>query len=95
MFVLAVIKYYVDFVRKTTSSYLGRLWFLKLVNFSNVSILMSSFTPAGVGKSSLAHLICTGEELKRPRSTVGCTIHVKVVRNVTSTYFHFGWYQID
>eukprot|EP00286_Rhodomonas_abbreviata_P012155 CAMPEP_0181332678 /NCGR_PEP_ID=MMETSP1101-20121128/25240_1 /TAXON_ID=46948 /ORGANISM="Rhodomonas abbreviata, Strain Caron Lab Isolate" /LENGTH=117 /DNA_ID=CAMNT_0023442375 /DNA_START=127 /DNA_END=477 /DNA_ORIENTATION=- len=33
---------------------------------------------SGVGKTSLIHLICTGQELKRPRSTVGCFIHMKM-----------------
>ncbi|EKX32227.1 hypothetical protein GUITHDRAFT_175451 [Guillardia theta CCMP2712] len=33
---------------------------------------------SGVGKTSLMHLICEGEELRRPRSTVGCTVHMKL-----------------
>eukprot|EP00960_Hanusia_phi_P029682 748100-Hanusia_phi.AAC.1 len=45
-----------------------------------VSSLTCSLTCsyAGVGKTSLMHLICEGEELRRPRSTVGCAIHMKV-----------------
>lgn len=33
---------------------------------------------AGVGKTSILHMLCNGEELRRPRSTVGCSIHTKV-----------------
>ncbi len=66
---------------------------LVLVNsfiFWTIDIISKSSYPcSGVGKTSLAHLICPGDELKRPRSTVGCTIHVKVVQNVTRKQFKF------
>ena len=33
---------------------------------------------SGVGKTSLIELVCSGEELRKPRSTVGCAIHMKI-----------------
>ena len=33
---------------------------------------------SGVGKTSLVELVCSGEELQKPRSTVGCAIHMKI-----------------
>ena len=33
---------------------------------------------SGVGKTSLIELVCSGEELRKPRSTVGCAVHMKI-----------------
>jgi GTPase SAR1 family protein len=33
---------------------------------------------SGVGKTSLVELVCSGAELRKPRSTVGCAIHMKI-----------------
>ena len=38
-----------------------------------------SLSSAGVGKTSLVHLICHGEVLTNPSSTVGCNVEVKVL----------------
>ena len=50
---------------------------------------------SGVGKTSLVHLICQGEELKKPRSTVGCAINMTVHEprgNPGSSCFVEFWY---
>ena len=33
---------------------------------------------SGVGKTSLVHLICRSEVLKKPNWTIGCSVDVKV-----------------
>ena len=38
-----------------------------------------SLSSAGVGKTSLVHLICHAEVLTNPSSTVGCNVEVKVL----------------
>ena len=39
---------------------------------------------SGVGKTSLMELLCTGQELRKPRSTVGCEIHMKIHESRTT-----------
>jgi len=39
---------------------------------------------SGVGKTSLMELLCTGQELRKPRSTVGCAIHMKIHESRTT-----------
>ena len=47
-----------------------------LQNADKIRILVLG--DSGVGKTSLVELICSGTELRKPRSTVGCTIHMKI-----------------
>jgi len=47
-----------------------------LQNADKVRILVLG--DSGVGKTSLIELVCSGEELRKPRSTVGCAVHMKI-----------------
>lgn len=44
---------------------------------------------SGVGKSSLAQLLCYEEENKNPGYTIGCSVHIKVL-----VYFFNPCFQI-
>lgn len=46
-------------------------------NLEKVKILVVG--DSGVGKTSLVHLICHQEVLKRPNWTIGCSVDVKVL----------------
>ena len=47
-----------------------------LQNADKIRILVLG--DSGVGKTSLVELLCSGTELRKPRSTVGCAIHMKI-----------------
>ena len=42
----------------------------------------------GVGKSSLAHLIATGEPTKNPGYTIGCSTQIKVSSFLITSTIH-------
>ncbi|KAI9203491.1 P-loop containing nucleoside triphosphate hydrolase protein [Polychytrium aggregatum] len=45
---------------------------------STDKITIALLGDAGVGKSSLAHMICNQQPLSAPSRTVGCSLHVKI-----------------
>ena len=63
---------------------------LFLLLFSSAASSTTAFpyllSSAGVGKTSLVHLICHGEVLTNPSSTVGCNVEVKVLVYGTIQY---------
>lgn len=57
-----------------------------LQNAEKIRILVLG--DSGVGKTSLVELVCSGTELRKPRSTVGCTIHMKIHESRSTVALH-------
>lgn len=65
------------------------LWCVHFVIVQRQYIYYNSFQFAGVGKTSLVHLICHNEPCHNPSATIGCSVEVKVHFSLLSKQLSF------